>query len=313
MLSSISYYIKSICKNQKKYIREILFSLCFLTAVTLPGCKASTGVGENERFEAYTKDLFCKEVSANTVSLHYTLKDPEEYGIKSSPVTFGTFDMNGEMVKASAENMRQALLNFEYNELDTENKLTYDILNYQLRMMKESADYILYEEPLGLVSGVQTQLPVVLSEYQFYDRQDVEAYLELLETTGEYFESLVEFEREKSAAGLFMADYAADTVISQCQAFLDMDEGNYLYSTFADRISKVDDLTEKEKNDYIQDNALTVNDYIFPPYEKLISAIVELKGSGKNEKGLAYLPEGKDYYELEVRDSTGSERSVEEM
>lgn len=313
MLSSISYYIKSICKNQKKYIREILFSLCFLTAVTLPGCKASTGVGENERFEAYTKDLFCKEVSANTVSLHYTLKDPEEYGIKSSPVTFGTFDMNGEMVKASAENMRQALLNFEYNELDTENKLTYDILNYQLRMMKESADYILYEEPLGLVSGVQTQLPVVLSEYQFYDRQDVEAYLELLETTGEYFESLIEFEREKSAAGLFMADYAADTVISQCQAFLDMDEGNYLYSTFADRISKVDDLTEKEKNDYIQDNALTVNDYIFPAYEKLISAIVELKGSGKNEKGLAYLPEGKDYYELEVRDSTGSERSVEEM
>ena len=187
MLSSISYYIKSICKNQKKYIREILFSLCFLTAVILPGCKASTGVGENERFEAYTKDLFCKEVSANTVSLHYTLKDPKEYGIKSSPVTFGTFDMNGEMVKASAENMRQALLNFEYNELDTENKLTYDILNYQLRMMKESSDYILYEEPLGLVSGVQTQLPVVRSEFQFYDRQDVEADLGLLETTGVYF------------------------------------------------------------------------------------------------------------------------------
>ena len=60
-------------------------------------------------------------------------------------------------------------------------------------MMKESADYILYEEPLGLVSGVQTQLPVVLSEYQVDDRQDVEAYLELLEPTGEDFESLVEF------------------------------------------------------------------------------------------------------------------------
>lgn len=42
----------------------------------------------------------------------------------------------------------------------------------------------MYEEPLGLVSGVQTQLPVVLSEYQFYDRRDVDDYLALMKTTG---------------------------------------------------------------------------------------------------------------------------------
>lgn len=49
-----------------------------------------------------------------------------------------------------------------------------------------------------------------------------------------------------------MADYAADTVIEQCRAFLDMGDGNYLYSTFADRIQDVEELTEKEKSDYIQ-------------------------------------------------------------
>ena len=47
--------------------------------------------------------------------------------------------------------------------------------------------------------------------------------------------------------------------------------------------------------------------------EKLISDLEQLRGSGKNEKGLSYLPEGIDYYELVVRQSTGSERSVEEM
>ena len=66
------------------------------------------------------------------------------------------------------------------------------------------------------MSGVQTQLPVVLSEYQFYDRQDVDDYLALLKTTGEYFDSLIRFENQKAEAGLFMADYAADTVIGQC-------------------------------------------------------------------------------------------------
>src|SRR5699024_10351345 len=109
-----------------------------------------------------------------------------------------------------------------------------------------------------------------------------ETYLELLEMTGEYFDSLIKFEREKADAGLFMADYALDTVLEQCRAFLDMGDGNYLYSTFADRIGDVKKLTKEEKSNYIQDNALAVSDYVFPAYEKLISSLEELRGSGEN-------------------------------
>ena len=43
-----------------------------------------------------------------------------------------------------------------------------------------------------------------------------------------------------------------------------MGDGNYLYSTFVDRIKDVNELTEEEKSDYIQDNALAVSDCIFP-------------------------------------------------
>ncbi|WP_301594185.1 DUF885 domain-containing protein [Mediterraneibacter glycyrrhizinilyticus] len=282
-------------------------------AVLLCACGAREQKDQNAEFEAYTEELFCSEVSSNTINLHYTLKNPEDYGITEDAAVLGSFETDADMVKASVENMRRSLENFSYDELDLQNKITFDILDYQIKAADQSADFILYEEPLGLVSGAQTQFPVVLSEYQFYDRQDVETYLALLEMTGEYFDSLIKFEREKASAGLFMADYALDTVIEQCQAFLDMGDGNYLYSTFANRIKDVNELTEEEKSDYIQDNALAVSDCIFPAYEKLISDLEQLRGSGKNEKGLSYLPEGIDYYELVVRQSTGSERSVEEM
>ena len=282
-------------------------------AVLLCACGAREQEDQNAEFEAYTEELFCSEVSSNTINLHYTLKNPEDYGITEDAAGLGSFETDTDLVKASVENMRRSLEDFSYDNLDLQNKITYDILEYQIKAAEQSADFILYEEPLGLVSGVQTQFPVVLSEYQFYDSQDVETYLELLEMTGAYFDSLIKFEREKSSAGLFMADYALDTVIEQCQAFLDMGDGNYLYSTFVDRIKDVNELTEEEKSDYIQDNALAVSDCIFPAYEKLISDLEQLRGSGKNEKGLSYLPEGIDYYELVVRQSTGSERSVEEM
>lgn len=314
MLSLRSHYIKSNYRFRKKYTLCIVGALSLAAGLAAGGCRARVeSGGEDARFREYTLEMFCREAAANTVNLHYTLKEPENYGITDPPVTFGSFDIEGEAVKAASENIRQSLLGFSYDDLDTQNKLTYDVLNYQLKSMDKSAEYLLYEEPLGLVSGVQTQLPVVLSEYQFYDRQDVDDYLALLKTTGEYFDSLIRFENQKAEAGLFMADYAADTVIEQCQAFLDMGDGNYLYSTFADRVEKISKLTKEEKSDYIQDNALAIQDYVFPAYEKLISSVEGLKGSGKNEKGLAFLPRGKEYYELLVKQSTGSERSVEEM
>ena len=313
MQHTVFFHIKSIYTYQKKYINLLMAVGILGGAVLLCACGAREQEDQNAEFEAYTEELFCSEVSSNTINLHYTLKNPEDYGITEDAAGLGSFETDTDLVKASVENMRRSLKDFSYDNLDLENKITYDILEYQIKAAEQSADFILYEEPLGLVSGVQTQFPVVLSEYQFYDSQDVETYLELLEMTGAYFDSLIKFEREKSSAGLFMADYALDIVIEQCQAFLDMGDGNYLYSTFVDRIKVVNELTEEEKSDYIQDNALAVSDCIFPAYEKLISDLEQLRGSGKNEKGLSYLPEGIDYYELVVRQSTGSERSVEEM
>ena len=313
MLHIVNSYIKSIFKYQKKYINFLMLAAGLTGMLLLSACGARKPEDQNQKFEEYTKELFCSEVASNTINLHYTLKNPEDYGITGSEVSLGSFESDTDMIKVSAENMWQSLQKFSYDGLDLQNRITFDILEYQIKTIERNADYILYEEPLGLVSGVQTQLPVVLSEYRFYDRQDVETYLELLEMTEDYFGSLIKFEREKAEKGLFMADYALDTVLDQCRAFLDMGDGNYLYSTFVDRVKDVKELTKEEISDYIQDNALAVSDYIFPAYEKLISALEELRGTGENEKGLVYLPDGADYYELVVRQSTGSDRSVEEM
>ena len=279
----------------------------------LSGCGKGQIQDENERFRDYTEALFASEVSSDAVTLHYTLKDPETFGIRSEAEGFGEITSDPSQLRAAAENMRKVLDGFEYKELDIRNQITYDILDYSAGTAEESADYLLYDEPMGLVSGIQTQLPVILSEYQFYDREDVEDYLRLMESTPEYFESLIEFEQKKSEAGLFMADYAAETVVEQCNAFLDMGEGNYLYSTFKDRVNEVKELSEKEKSDYIQENALMMEDYIYPAYQKLISAVKGLMGTGENEKGLCFLPDGKEYYEILVKQSTGTDRTVREL
>ena len=274
--------------------------------------------GENESledrmFRRFTRELFCQEAASNTVNLHYTLKNPEDYGIDYAPVTFGNIESDKETVLATVENLEKKLDNYSKEKLSVENRLTYEILEYYTDIVKGDAEYLLYDEPLGLVSGVQTQLPVVLSEYALDTREDVETYLELMKTTTDYFEQIAVFERKKSEAGLFMSDEAAEQVIEQCNAFINMKESNYLISSFVERIQQIKDMTDKEKSDYIQENALILETYILPAYQKLISEIEKLKGTGKNERGLCYLPEGKDYYEQEVQAMVGSDRTIKEM
>ena len=274
--------------------------------------------GENESledrmFRRFNRELFCQEAASNTVNLHYTLKNPEDYGIDYAPVTFGNIESDKETVLATVENLEKKLDNYSKEKLSVENRLTYEILEYYTDIVKGDAEYLLYDEPLGLVSGVQTQLPVVLSEYALDTREDVETYLELMKTTTDYFEQIAVFERKKSEAGLFMSDEAAEQVIEQCNAFINMKESNYLISSFVERIQQIKDMTDKEKSDYIQENALILETYILPAYQKLISEIEKLKGTGKNERGLCYLPEGKDYYEQEVQAMVGSDRTIKEM
>ena len=279
----------------------------------LSGCQSETSAGQNRQFRQFTKQLFCQELSSNTISLHYTLKNPKEYDIRENEVTFGTFPTDNKNLLASVENLEEVLKTFDYNKLSVENSLTYDVLKCYLNMTERDADYILYDEPMGLVSGVQTQLPVILSEYPFYEQSDVDTYLQLMKTTPEYFASLLKFEQKKSKAGLFMSDKMAEQVIEQCKAFRDMGENNYLYSTFAERVQTVTSLSDKQKSDYIQKNARMMKVYVLPAYDKLNCEIEKLKGSGKNEQGLCYLPKGKDYYEQVVEASTGSTRSVDEI
>ena len=309
-------------KRRKKQCVSIVcsISILFSSIFFLNGCEAtfleekkSSKEAENERFASFTEKLFCKEVATSQISLHYTLKEPEAYGIDKADTAYGMIQTDSTQIKTAAENMQQALYTFSYEKLNVKNRITYDLLKQYLRNLREEAAYLYYEEPLNTVNGVQTQIPIVLSEYQFYDRTDVEMYLDVLSETRDYFQQIIAFEREKADRGLFLSDEMADQVLEQCNAFLAMGNGNYLYSTFVSRVGELQEVSEKEKSDYIQQNARQMEEQVYPAYEDLIQAVKELKGKGTNEKGLCYFPEGRKYYEWYIQQSVGVTDTIQEL
>lgn len=267
----------------------------------------------DRQFRTFTRSLFQTEVSANTIRLHYTLRSPSDYGIADIPATYGSLSSDPVAAKASVRNVLSSLQEFAPDTLSSENALTFKILDTYLKNASTGTDYLLYQEPLGPVSGIHTQLPVLLSEYSFYDTQDVETYLALLKETPSYFDSVIRFEQKKAASGLFMPDYQADSVLDTCQSFIDMGKENYLVSTFNERIASLDLLPENKKDSFQKENMKLVTEEIYPAYQNLITAIKSLKGKGMNEQGLSHFPYGKKYYEYLVRQTTGCNESISRL
>ena len=299
-------------KLSKKHITAVvLISLSILTSSIC--IFRHLNQNADEEFSEYTHNLFCQEVSGSTITLHYTLKDPSSYGIENVPVTYGRCTTDTRAICAAVENEQARLHSHKRSQLSKENQLTYDVLDDYLNTSLSLAPYSLYEEPLAPLTGTQAQLPILLSEYQFYTSEDADTYLELLTKTPEYFQSILEFEQAKAEAGLFMASYTVDDIVKECRTFVNLGEKHYLYSSFTERLDELSDLSNDQKETYENKNSEYLKEYVFPAYTELAEGLSALRTAGKNKNGLCYLPEGKKYYEFLVARETGSDRSIQEL
>ena len=265
-------------------------------------------------FDEYTDEWFLTSVRENTIDLHYTIKNPESFGITDHVPTLGTLSLE-EFIESSStvRSVLEEVKAFTKEDLTYQQQLTYDVLINYLETELKYEGLELYTEFLNPTTGTQAQLPILFAEFQFYTEKDITDYLAILAEVDEYYAQIVAFEKEKSAAGLFMSDRAVDDIVIGCATFIDASEDNYLIEVFNDRIDALQILSEEEKNTYKEQNRIAVYEHVVPGYELLIAGLEELKGTGTNDKGLCYFENGKEYYEYLIASNVGSYRSMDDL
>jgi hypothetical protein len=122
-------------------------------------------------FSDFTDALFCYEITSDTVTTAYTLKNPSQYDIPTLPATLSTFSYN-QYDKNKSEKTEEALFTLLSNQLSQYSKsslsekdqITYSLLEKYFDLSKQLCGYPYYEELLGATTGVQANLPVTLGE-----------------------------------------------------------------------------------------------------------------------------------------------------
>lgn len=317
-------------RSHHTVVLSILITLtCLLNAFSVTGCASGTDTtGSSEtacaKFDSLTNQYFHDELAYDTVSLHYTVTDPASLGIDDYAITLGSFAPDANISQDPADNSAHelsyyisALEKINRNALPADKQIDYDVLNDYLATQSKLSSFEYYSDPLSASNGLQSELPVLLAEYDFRSENDINEYLTLLKDFPRYFDELAEYEQAKSDHGLFMSDELCNEVIGQCEAFISDPNKNILITTFNSRIddyfSSGDPESKHKINDYKSANQEAVTEYVIPAYKKLIGSLTSLLGSGRNSLGLSYYDDGSDYYELLVYATTGCDDSVDDI
>ena len=309
----------NLFQNRKKPTgRQLLFFLpipvlCLVLFLALTHTSRS--------FHNFTQDLFCSELSENTLSLHYTVANPEDFGMKDTVAKLPVFSPeNKEKQKVLLEECLSFLQNTDSKRLNKNDAYTYDLLLSYFKNEYSATDYFYYEDPLAPSSGMQTQLPILLAEYTFRSKKDIEDYLKLLEQSEKYFNGLLLYEIEKSKAGLFMSDTALKKVITQCDSIMDSSlleqNSHFLQTTFSERLLQLKEqgiLTDDEINSYEAQNNRLLTTVMAPSYIRLGDGLSILSGTGKNTGGLAGFEHGKEYYLYLLKRDVGCYRDINDI
>lgn len=306
----------------KKNHRHTLFaSICFilLSGTILFGCgQASTQTSlKQKKFDRFLNSCFREYAAENTVTLHFKLSNPSAYGIKT-PVSPTYGDLSSDALKKNcsrSKELLQKLYTFPTSSLTKKQKLTWQIFQDYLNESIMNEKYILYSSPLG-TNGLQSEIPVTLSEYRLDNEKDIKDYLSLVNQVPELFTQILDFEQERRNAGIISPSFVISDTIDQIDQFLNAsEENNLLIQSFEERLAEVEPLSKDQKASYIANNRLLVTNKVLPAYKSLKTSLQAYTNDSKNTSSKERLCEyknGQDYYKFLLMSNVGADFSPED-
>ena len=271
-------------------------------------------------FHCYVKDFSVTQLADNGLDLHYTIQNPESYGINAA-YTLPVYQPKEALTSHQIfEDELIKLEKIDVSALTGEDAFTYYILQDYLEENLSLESFPYYSEPLTPNSGIHTTLPILLAEYAFYTQEDIENYLNLLASVPDYLESIALYEEEKAAAGLYMNSEALSKVVAACEELSTCSDisKHLLYTSFAERLAdfspKTGELPPDTITQYMSTNSSILENEILPAYSSLAQKLTSLSQyCNDNFHGLCTFENGKDYYSALLRRNTGSYRSIQEI
>lgn len=302
----------------KKFNPKFVFKPVFLPVFFLIIVSIVCFLLEAPSYKKYTaicSTLLKEELSMDSLSLHFTLSNPEKYHISSSQVVLPSLKKEDRVQQnARLEEHLDSLSRLKTKTWTLPQQISHEILLSSMKGSLTGEEFVYFYEPFSSSHGIQSEYPMLLFEYAFRREEDIKQYLKLLELTPDYFESMVEFEKERLAQGYIFSESNATSAIDACDNFASARDA--FLTTFQKRMDPLigqNVISPETAKSYESCNERIVDTIVLPAFTKLGDEILLLKQHGVEEKSLYHKSGGKEYYSYLLQESVGTDKNVSEL
>lgn len=278
------------------------------------------------------------EQSDETDRLNEWFDQKYEEGLQMSPIRLtmlgrkDKYDQIDDVSEAAEEKLLEwyedtvveLKKNFDYDQLDQEGKVSYDLWVHQHELRKAGAEFRRHSYVFDQMRSQHTQMPNFLINFHRVDnRSDMEAYVRRIQGVSEALLQMIERADLQIKEGIRPPRFTYEIVITQARALLDgrpftvQDKASPLW---ADATAKIEALQDKGEIDAGAAESLkdktreAMLEHFRPAYEKLISWVEEdLENAESAPVGVSRHPNGKAFYEHQLRVSTTTDMSADEI
>lgn len=317
----------------KSSLNRLVIALMASTA--LAACEPASNTTSHE---AATEVISADVMQAESAHLNEWFEGQFETELNFSPITL-TFlgrktdndkidDFSNEAQdrqlawkRASVAEMKA---NFDYNKLNDDAKVSYDIWAHQLEAAEAADRYRTNAYIFEQMNATHSFFPqLLIAFHRVEDGSDMEAYISRIKATAVALDQLIALSRENAATGVRPPRFAFEGVIDSARQIItgapfteDEDDS----SIWADTKSKIAALREAGTIDQDQAESLgqaaraTLVDEWQPAYGRLIAWLEEdIKNTAGVGTGVSALPNGEAYYNERLANQTTTDMTADEI
>ena len=213
--------------------------------------------------------------------------------------------------------------NFDYDELNEEAKISYDMFKYRAERAALSRDFMDHQYILEQMDGAHTGLPsIILSQHTVENEAEMEAFISRLAGIGTAMDQTLARAQANAEKGVRPPRFAYDFVIEESKnlitgaPFTDGQPSAFWQGT-QDRLTSLVEsgaITQERSDKLLEQARTALVEQTAPAYQRIIDWMSEDRPNADAEaQGVAALPNGEDYYKFQLTEMTTTDMTADEI
>jgi uncharacterized protein (DUF885 family) len=274
---------------------------------------------ESEKLNQWFEEKYEEEVMMSPINLTF-LGRKERYG-EIDDMSVAAEDKQLAWKKRSVEEMKSS---FDYDALSDDAKLSYDLWAYQYEEAAADVEFRSNAYIFNQMQGVHTFFATLMvSFHKVDDLSDMQAYNSRLNELGRAMNQLLERAKTNAEGGVRPPRFAYEIVAKEAAAVIagaPFDDSQADSTIWADVQKKVADLSAKQAIDEDQADALLAQaktvlvNNVKPAYQALVDFMqADIENTSKTAQGVHALPNGKAYYAHQLKWTTTTSMTADQV